>query len=814
MLYIQDITERKRIEESLLKSKYETTVILNNISERVSYLDTDLRIIYANRADCEHIGLGPDELFGRHCYDVCWKRTEPCENCPAVSTLETGLPQEKEKTSSDGTTRLIRTYPVFDNIGKIKGIVEVSQDISLRKQAKDELQYRVKMEKLIASISTRFINLDIEEIDAGINYTLQVLSEFSKIDRSYVFLFSEDNLYINNTHEWCAERIEPKFNFIHEMPVDSTSRWLEKLRRFETIHIPDAGEMPREEQTEKEILGNRNIKSIVVVPLSYRGTLLGFLGFNTYTTKKVWTEEDINLLQMAGEIISNAIKFKSAEKALEFEHAQLLSIFDSVNAVIYVSDPVTYEILYVNKYLRELHDRDPVGGICYKLFQNLDRPCDFCTNDIILNNKEKSYQWEHHNSSINSDYMISDRIIKWPDGRDVRFELAIDITEWKRLENQFLQAQKMETVGRLAGGIAHDFNNLLTVIMGNVEVALLQSSPDSPILNEIEEIKKSAIRASNLTRQLLAFSRRQLIEPQNIDLNNVIAEMDKMLRRLIKEDIELTTKLSKPLWTLKVDPGQIEQVLTNLVINARDAMPDGGKLIIETANVSLDKNYVKNHPGTKPGDYVLMAVTDTGTGMDEKTQLKIFEPFFTTKEIDKGTGLGLSTCYGIVKQNGGNIWVYSEPGHGTSIKIYLPKVEDEPISIPSPEKKIEPLAGTETILVVEDDKMLRKMVVRMLHDNGYTVLEAQNGVEAFEIVKNDNNCINLVITDLIMPYMGGKELYKQINKIKPDLKILIMSGYTNNNIDVQNIPGPEFKFLQKPFSSISLAEKVRNLLDS
>ncbi|MFC1552790.1 PAS domain S-box protein [Candidatus Latescibacterota bacterium] len=390
-----------------------------------------------------------------------------------------------------------------------------------------------------------------------------------------------------------------------------------------------------------------------------------------------------------------------------------------------------------------------------------------------------------------------------------------DITERKNLEAQFLQSQKMETVAQLAGGIAHDFNNMLTVMLGYAEMSLMNLSSEDSLYGNITEISKTANRAANLTRQLLAFSRRQIIEPQNVNLNEVLYDMDKMLRRLVDDNIEFITIPSEDLWSVRIDPGQIEQVFSNLVVNARDSMPDGGKIIVETANITLDDTYVMDHIAAKKGDYVMISVSDTGHGMDDETRLHIFEPFFTTKEKDKGTGLGLSTCYGIVKQNNGNIWTYSEPGYGTTFKIYLPRVTNSSIEIKQNEDIDEIANGTETILIAEDEPSLRKIAASVLRKKGYTVLEASDGSEALGIAKEYSpKDIHLVVTDIVMPHMGGKELSERIVDYYPEIKILYMSGYTDKSIVHQGVLKPGIKFLQKPFSPRKIVQKVWQILEN
>lgn len=400
-------------------------------------------------------------------------------------------------------------------------------------------------------------------------------------------------------------------------------------------------------------------------------------------------------------------------------------------------------------------------------------------------------------------------------GRIVCYEGSIeDTTERKLLEEQLRQAQKMEAIGQLAGGIAHDFNNLLTAITGYSEITIMKLQPHDPMMRNLEEIKKAGERAASLTRQLLAFSRKQVLQPQIINLNTIVSETEKMLRRLIGEDKELLTALNPELGSIRADPGQIQQVIMNLVVNARDAMPQGGRLTIETENVYLDDEYTKYHFEATAGSYVMLAVTDTGTGMEEQTQKRIFDPFFTTKELGKGTGLGLSTVYGIVKQSGGNIWVYSEVGHGTSFKIYLPRISETAHEVKPVDGIRKSLQGTETILLAEDEEIVRDLARTVLEINGYRVLEASNGGAALLICEKHNQPINLLITDVVMPKMSGNELANRLLQSHPEMKVLYISGYTDNAMVHQEIIDREANFMQKPFSPDALAKKVRAVLDN
>jgi signal transduction histidine kinase/HD-like signal output (HDOD) protein len=384
----------------------------------------------------------------------------------------------------------------------------------------------------------------------------------------------------------------------------------------------------------------------------------------------------------------------------------------------------------------------------------------------------------------------------------------------RRSEEQLRQAQKMEVIGQLAGGVAHDFNNLLTIITGYSDLLLNGGlAPDDPACELVSEIMKAGERAASLTRQLLAFSRKQVLAPKVLLLNTVVDDLDKMLRRLIGEDINLCCALAADLGMVRADSGQIEQVITNLIVNARDALPPrGGQITIETANVALDETYTLTHPGVPPGQYIMLAVTDNGSGMDAATQARIFEPFFTTKGPGKGTGLGLATIYGIVKQSGGSIYVYSEPGRGTSFKIYLPRIADLSVPAAAVAPSLSP-HGRETLLLVEDDDSVRSLMRTTLHNSDYEILEAPGPVEALRWAEEHTGRIHLLVTDLIMPVMSGRVLSERLTSLRPDVKVLYLSGYTDDAVVRHGLLEEEVAFLQKPFTPHSLACKVREVLD-
>ncbi len=424
----------------------------------------------------------------------------------------------------------------------------------------------------------------------------------------------------------------------------------------------------------------------------------------------------------------------------------------------------------------------------------------------------------HHNQRCRSDGNIIHVIENAVGSFNRQGELVeikgyiIDATHQKNLEEQLRQSQKMEAIGRLAGGIAHDFNNLLTAITGYADSLVSGLKHDDTLGKSAREIRKASERAASLTSQLLAFSRKQVLQPKILSLGTVISGMEEMLRRFMGEDIELLTGIPSGLWPIKADRGQIEQVVMNLAVNARDAMPDGGRLIIEASNIELDTTYAKLHMSVSPGSYVMLAVSDTGTGMTDDVMAHLFEPFFTTKGEGRGTGLGLATVYGIVKQSDGHIWVYTEPGKGATFKVYLPRAEGGVHDLSPVTDNVTHACGHETILLVEDDDLVRDMICDGLRRNGYKVLNASHGGDALRICSEFSGPIHLLLTDVVMPGMNGRELAERIAESHPQIKTLFISGYTDRAIVHNGVLDPETDFLQKPFNMEMLARKVREIL--
>jgi PAS domain S-box-containing protein len=537
----------------------------------------------------------------------------------------------------------------------------------------------------------------------------------------------------------------------------------------------------------------------------------GVLGVYTTSARK-FAADDVNFLRSVANVLAEAIGRKRAEDEVRNSESQFRALFDHALDAVLISDDVG---VYV--------DANPAA--CALLGARFDEIIghtvyDFIEQDYIAETSRMREQFleEGTMQGLFSLRRLDGKVVEVDFSATANFipgrHLSVlrDVTEQRKLEEQLRQSQKLESVGLLAGGIAHDFNNLLTVITGYSDLTLMRLDKVDPLARNVEQIVKATERATSLTRQLLAFSRKQVLQPKVLDLNSVIVNIEKMLGRLIGEDMELSTSLGVGLGHVKVDPGQIEQVIFNLTVNARDAMPKGGKITLETANIYLDEAYARQHLAVQPGWHAMLAVTDTGCGMEAETQKSIFEPFFTTKEQGKGTGLGLSTVYGIVKQSGGNIWVYSEVGVGTTFKIYLPLV-DEHVTAPDVDAaRPESIAGTEMILLVEDEEMVRNLARESLRMHGYTVLEAANAREALLICQQHEGPIHLLLTDVVMPRMSGRELAEQLVRLRPDMSILYMSGYPDQSIVHHGILDEDIAFIGKPFTPDALVLKVAEVL--
>jgi PAS domain S-box-containing protein len=516
---------------------------------------------------------------------------------------------------------------------------------------------------------------------------------------------------------------------------------------------------------------------------------------------------------------------KRSEKALAASEERYRQLVEGASEVFYQvrtpDDPLRGELVFVSQAALRITGRDPEQFIRDPaMWVKSVHPDDFpalakSTRDSLsgLTSLTRHYRIQHVDGTYRT---VEDRITPVVDAEDKAIGyrgVARDVTERHRLEAELQQSQRMESIGRLAGGIAHDFNNLVAVILGTVDLALADRPDEDPLSADLREVRRAGERAARLTRQLLAFSRRQILQPRALDLNSVLPETLDMLQRLIGEDITVTLKLAQDLGLVSADPGQIDQVIMNLVVNARDAMPSGGMLTIETQDVVLDEAYAAEHPSMQPGPHVMLAISDTGIGMDPATLGQIFEPFFTSKGPGQGTGLGLSTVYGIVKQSGGSIWAYTEIGRGSTFKVFLPRTEATLREF-EPVQAVTEARGSETILVVEDEDALRRLATRMLESAGFTVLAAATGEEALRLLEHHDGSVHLAVTDVVMPGLSGPDLARRISSRFPEVRVLFTSGYTDDAIVRHGLLTEGTHFLSKPYSVSELTRKVREVLDS
>jgi two-component system cell cycle sensor histidine kinase/response regulator CckA len=566
-------------------------------------------------------------------------------------------------------------------------------------------------------------------------------------------------------------------------------------------------------QGDVELVGTPS-PSWLGAPLRTPAETIGVLVVQHYENGEAYTERDLEFLASVGGQIALAIERKRAEEKIRDSEARLRVLVEQLPAALWTVDKNLCFTSAVGAGLARLGLKpNMVGGL--SLFEYFDTTDSTFVPIAAHRRAVGGEPLTFHSEWKGGSYTCHVEPLRSSDGElQGAICMALDITDRKQLEEQLRQAQKMEAVGRLAGGIAHDFNNLLMVIQGYADLLAERLPEGNPLRRNAEQIQTASQRATSLTRQLLAFSRKQMLAPKVLNVQAVVADMEKILRRLIGEDVQLETSSAPDLGLVKADRSQIEQVILNLAVNARDAMPEGGRLTIETANAELDASFAHPPAVLAPGKYVMLAVTDNGCGMDTETQTHIFEPFFTTKEKGKGTGLGLATVYGIVKQSGGYVWVYSEPGRGTSFKVYLPRIEEEtavPSLEPPPQFRATP-RGSETVLLVEDEKGVRELAREYLQMIGYNVIEAENGYAALELASMHAGKIHLLMTDVVMPGISGRELSERVKTVRPEIQVLYMSGYADQAVVHHGILKSDAVLLQKPFTLSALALKLREIL--
>jgi len=812
----RQVAERKKIEAELAHERNLLRTLIDNLpNSHIFVKDRDSRFITTNTAHLKTLGVTSPEVIGKTDFDFFPEALAQKYYEDEQTVIQTGQPlvDIREPVIDYRGNRkwyLTTKVPLRNQQKEITGLVGISQDITNHKHAEDLLMAQQQILELIAKGSP---------LDEILHRTTQVVEDRSKEMFCSILLLDETGTVL---HHGAA----PSLPEAYQQAVDGISIGPNQgscgtaAHRKETVIVSDIATDPLWEKY-RELAMSYSLKACWSAPIfSTVGDVLGTFAIY-YKEPRQPTTYDIDLIETAAHLLGIAIERQQAETALQQSKQEFQTLLNSITDYVWSANVHNGEVTY--RYYSPVVERITgypadhfMKGVEHWL--DLIHPEDRPTARAKMENEMAGELVEHEYRIIRSDGEI-----RWlygttsptvdETGRVIRLDGVVsDITERKKLEEQLSQAQKMEAIGTLAGGIAHDFNNMLTAIMGYADLSLAILAPDNAVYQDIEGIRKISQRAATLTGQLLAFARRQIIEPQPIDLNDLISNMSKMLRRLIGEDIELVTRPDPNLGQIKADPHQLEQILVNLVVNARDAMSGGGRLIIETANVTADPS----HTELPAGEYVLLAVSDNGQGMSEEVRSHIFEPFFTTKEVGQGTGLGLATCFGIVKQNKGHIDVYSEVDQGTTVNVYLPRIaknEAETEAAGATHSPAKLPAGRETIMLVEDEPSVRYLSGRMLRHYGYTVLEAANGSDALQLIEQQPPPdIDLLITDMIMPKIGGKLLANRLREQQPNAKILYISGYTSQKLAGSLEPGTTF--LQKPFSPDLLVRKVREVLDT
>jgi two-component system cell cycle sensor histidine kinase/response regulator CckA len=767
---VTDITERKQAEEALRASEQKYRTLIENVPQKIFLKDKNSVYISCNENYANDLKIKSNEISGRSDYEFYQKELAEKYRTDDKKIMEEGKTEEVEEiyvqNGQEVWVNTIKT-PVKDEKGNVVGILGIFWDITERKQAEEILRM------------TQFSLEHAPELVLWINSKGHL--EYANEEASHILGYSREELISMSI--W-----DINLNLIAD-------RWSTHWQS-----LPNRGPTTRE--------SSYRTKDGKIFPFEITGDYMKY-GDKEY---HVVFGRDIT-------------ERKQAEEALRISEEKYRNILESIEDGYYEVD-IAGNFTFFNDSMCRIYGypREELMGMNNRQYtdqENAKKLFQAFNKVYRAGESTREFDWEIIGKDGTKRYVeTSVSLIKDSSGNRVGFRGVVrDITERKRaeqemtaLQEQLRQSQKMEAIGQLAGGVAHDFNNLLTVIKGYSQLSLGETKEEDPLKENIEEIKKAADRAADLTRQLLAFSRRQIMEMKVLDINTTLQNLEKMLKRIIGEDVELVFLLNKDLGRVRTDPGQIEQVVLNLAVNARDAMRHGGKLTIETDNVKLDEVYAKRHVAVKPGPYVMLSVSDTGVGMTPEVRDRVFEPFFTTKEKGKGTGLGLSTVYGIVKQSGGNIWTYSELGKGTTFKIYLPMVEETLEEVEQMVMKGEPSRGSETVLLVEDDEEVRKLAVRILEKRGYRVLKASKGEEALSLCK-EQQLIHLMVTDVVMPGMGGRELTNRLKNSHPEMKVLYMSGYTDNAIVHHGVLDKGMNFIQKPFTVDSLTRKVREVLD-
>jgi len=780
--------------------------IIENAPEAISIIDEEQRILRINGEFTRLFGYTAAEAAGRALDELIVPPDRYAETAWITQSIRGGsnLSLETRRQRKDGSLVevLLATSPVMLN-GKRIGAYASYRDITEQKRAEE-------LNAAMYAIAARSQSAeDLQQFYAAIH---NIVGQLMYTRNFYIAIYDPQSQLLSFPYFVDEEDPTPEPKRLGRGLTEYVLRTGEPLLATPAVfeELMQRGEV--------ELIGAPSLDWLGV-PLKSGANTIGVLVVQSYNENLRFGERDREILKFVSQQLAAAIEHKRYEEALRHSEARYRSLILSAVFGIYRCT-LGGRFLDVNPALISMLGYGSVEEVLaldarrevYVNPQEIDRLTDEYQRTGSLNGVE--VQWKHKDGHIITVRLSGRAATSSPEEPEEVLELiAEDITERRQLEEQFRQAQKMEAVGRLAGGVAHDFNNLLMVINGYTEVLLEQLEPASEMHQKVQSIQQAADRAATLTRQLLAFSRKQVLELKVVDVNAVIGDMERLLRPLIGENIELLTRLSTEAGRTRADAGQLEQVIMNLVVNAKDSMPEGGKITIQSSNVTVRPN-LGEHRFIQPGRYSVISVADTGQGMDKETQSRIFEPFFTTKEKGKGTGLGLSTVYGIVKQSNGYVFAESQIGAGTTFYVYLPRVEETVEELGQVTTQESEKGGCETVLLVEDEESVRELVRVTLISRGYKVLEAENGESGLRIAEATKGPIDILVTDVVMPGMGGRELAKRLVALRPGTSVLYLSGYTEDAIVTQGALSPGTAFLQKPFTLQNLAKKVREVLRS
>lgn len=823
-----DVTEQRKAEAEMMMTENRFRTLFDTMMQGVIYRDHEGRVIMTNPAASSILGLTEEQLFGREPKHPQWHAIRqdgssfPDEEHPALVALRTGRPVAGAVMGvyrpERGEYRWIRINAIPEFTGGSGVPVQVFttfSDFTEQKRMQDQLEFRLRIEEEINAISARFVGTTEATLDADVNTMLAGIGRLMKMDRTFIFLYDERMESVCNTHEWCAQGIEPQIQNLQETPVSAFEGWDLRLRQNEVIYIPRVSDLPEEWKTVREILEAQSIKSNLSVPLYVAGQPLGFVGFDNVLEERRYSEVDISLLRTVAEILAATFVRLRREASLRDqnrrlnEQAELLNQASDYILVAQYDGPVTFANASARILLRIAED--DLGRRHFRELLGFSEE----QHDVVLAELRSRRAWNGEVSLANpegKDRLCQCSLTLLVDERqepDSVLVICSDITDRKEVERSLMRAQRMETVGTLAGGIAHDLNNILGPIMVGIEM-LKRNAADERSVKLLHTMESSAHRGARIVKQVLAFGRGMTSDKMLLSPKHIVKEVVEMVRETFPKNITIDTGIAANIRSMNADATQLHQVLLNLVVNSRDAMPRGGTIRLFAENFDVDESFSQLHREAKPGHYVRFSVDDSGTGISQDVIDRIFEPFFTTKEVGKGTGLGLSTVQSIVHNHDGFIDVYSDIGRGTSFKVYIPAIPGDAAA--EGEGKSEddfPLGNRETVLVVDDEASVREIAATTLQSFNYEVLVASDGAEGLAVYSENKERIGVILSDMMMPFLDGPSMIRALKKINPKVRVIGMSGLKTEDREKMAVELGVRYFIEKPYTANTLLKTIK-----